>query len=111
MRINRNINQYFDKMGPDDMRLLWSSMLDLKTRINSMEYLLGGKSDRSEDDVRKAIDLGMVGLYYDARAIDRFMSALEMEKLFCVEGKRPLSHDDIWDIIKKYHWLMDESEE
>ena len=51
MRINRNINQYFDRMGPDDVCLLWSSMLDLKTRINSMEYLLGGKCDRSLEHI------------------------------------------------------------
>ena len=111
MRISRNINQYFDRMGPDDVRLLWSSMLDLKTRINSMEYLLGGKSDRSKEDVRKAISLGMMGLFYDARAIDRFVDALKLEKLFDVDGKWPLKDDDIWDIIKKYHWLMDEIQE
>ena len=111
MRINRNINQYFDRMGPDDVRQLWSSMLDLKTRISSMEYLLGGKCDRSPEHIERAKNLGMLGLFQDTRAIDRFMSALKLEKLFYVEGRWPLSDDDIWDIIRKYHWLMDEIEE
>lgn len=51
----------------------------------------------------------MAGLLFDARAIDRFMSALKLEKLFDVEGRWPLSDDDIWDIIRKYHWLMDDA--
>jgi len=64
MRIDRNINKYFDRMGPDDVSLLWGGMLEFRHRIVSMEHIMsGGMEDQPEDKQKDAVMKGIREAY------------------------------------------------
>ena len=107
MRININLNKYFDNMQPDDVSRLWSMMLDFKHRERSMSYLLEtGFPDRSDEDQKKIKELAVFNMVSDTRAIDRFMVSVGQESLFGTENKRWLTDEEIVEIIDRYNYLM-----
>ena len=111
MRLNINLNKYFDNMQPNDVSSLWSMMLDFKHRTISAEYTLNtGFPDRTEEDQEKIKELAVFNMVSDTRTIDRFMISIGQESLFGTENKRWLTDEEIMEIISRYRFLMSEPE-
>ena len=110
-RIERNITPWFDKMLPDDMRILLGSMNDMKYYIESLERLYNNEvSGLSEQETKDAIHLKKYEVRRYAKAADEFVAAHGLESLFGTEEIAEYTDDVFKGIIERHKFLMAEKE-
>ena len=111
-RIERNITPWFDKMLPDDMRILLGSMNDMKYYAESLERLYGGEvSGLSEQEISNAIYLKKHEVRRYAKAADEFVKAHGLESLFKTEEITEYTDEVFKGIIERCKFLMAKKEE
>ena len=111
-RTERNITPYFDKMGPDDIRILHGTMNDMKYYVESLERLFKGEvSGLSEQEISDAIHLKKYDVRKYAKNSDEFVKALGLESLFGTEEVTEYTDEVFIGIIERYRFLMAKKEE
>lgn len=111
-RIERNITPWFDKMGPDDMRILLGVMNDMKYYVDSLERFYNNEvSGLSEHEFKNAFYLKKYDVRKYAKNSDEFVKALGLESLFGTEEVTEYTDEVFKGIIERYRFLMAKKEE
>ena len=110
-RIERNITPWFDKMLPDDMRILLGSMNDMRYYVESLERLYKGEvTGLSEQEIKDAVHLKKYEVRRYAKAADEFVKAHGLESLFGTEEITEYTDEVFKEIIERFKFLMEEKE-
>ncbi|MBR3611280.1 MAG: hypothetical protein IKL57_07490 [Oscillospiraceae bacterium] len=110
-RIERNITPWFDKMGPDDIRILLGVMNDMKYYVDSLERFYNSEvSGLSEQELKNASHLKKYDVRKYAKNSDEFVKALGLESLFGTEEITEYTDEVFKGIIERYHFLMEKKE-
>lgn len=110
-RIERNITPWFDKMGPDDIRILYGAMNDMQYYVDSLERFYKNEvSDLSEQEFKDAFHLKKYDVRKYAKAADEFVKAIGLESLFGTEEITEYTDEVFCGIIERYRFLMAKKE-
>ena len=111
MRISRNINQYLDRMQPEDGSRLWRVLTDMEWDVQQTDRYYNGLINTDDPEVKNIVELRKDSLRYAAQKVDKFMQALGKESLFGTEQmSRPMTDENFRSILARYHELMDKTE-
>ncbi len=111
-RIERNITPWFDKMGPDDIRILHGTMNDMQFYVYSLERFYKNEvSGLSEKEFKDAFHLKKFDVRKYAKTTDEFVTALGLESLFGTEEITEYTDEVFLGIIERYRFLMAKKEE
>ena len=111
MRISRNINQYLDRMQPEDGNRLWRMLTDMEWDVQQTERYYNGLINTDDPEVKKIVEVRKSSLRYAAHKVDKFMQALGKESLFGTEQmSSPMTDENFRSILARYHDLMDKTE-
>ena len=111
-RIERNITPWFDRMGPDDIRILHGTMNDMQYYVDSLERFYKNEvSGLSEKEFKDAFYLKKVDVRKYAKTTDEFVTALGLESIFGTEKIAEYTDEVFLGIIERYRFLMAKKEE
>ena len=112
MRLNLNINVYYEGLYMDQINKIWSEMLDMKPTIDDLEYIYY-KLDREFTEKELFVTkIRKLDLAYKIEKLDNYIIGLGKTPIFGTEYKENelYSDDQAKMIIEKYRFLMSKPE-
>ena len=112
MRVNLNLNKYYDGLDLEHVNGIFSRMLDLKPIIDKLDFVYNEWEERFEQTTswKIAKKMNESNLRVRVRDIDKYMAEIKREGIFgTVEGK-DLTEEDYKQFIDRYKFLMSEPE-
>ncbi len=110
-RLEKNITPWFDKMGPDDIRILLGAMDDMKYYVEGLERFYKNEvPGLSEQEFKDAFHLKKYTVQRYAKKADEFVRALGLESLFGTEEITEYTDEVFHQIIRRFKFLMAEKE-
>lgn len=112
MRINLNLNKYYEGLDLEHINEIFSRMLNMKTNIDDLDYLYNESENRFEQtrDWRLSKNICQAALHNQVRDLDKYMEDIKRESIFGTEENKEIREKDYQAIIEKYRFLMSEPE-
>lgn len=109
MRLELNLNKYYENLDLEKINKIFSSMLDMKPGINDLEYLYNLKRDLTSKE-KIAKNIREVDLESRVVELDEYMTTLGKDTIFGTEKDEIFQENRIKEIIQEYNYLMSEPE-
>lgn len=109
MRLQLNLNQYYDGLDISKVNCIFSKFIDMKTKIEQMKLILTTPVEERDRVWEASLKVYSKRIIEKANGINAYMESLGKGKIFDVGES--IEDTDFESIIKKYEYLMSEPEE
>lgn len=104
MRIQLNLNQYYDGLNISQTNAIFSWFMDMKVEINQLKITLNKPKEKRGQLWQATKEVYSESVLERAKNINAYMMSLGKEKIF--ETGDNIDDTDFKAIIEKYEYLM-----
>lgn len=104
MRLQLNLNQYYDGLDISKTNAIFSKFIDMKTKIEQMKLTLKAPAEERDKLWEAVLKVYSKRIIEKANEINAYMESIGKEKIFDVGES--IEDTDFEAIISKYEYLM-----
>ena len=108
MRLELNLNKYYDGLDISKVNIIFSAFSELKTRINQLSLLLNYPDDKRKESWQQSKDFYRKSVFQIAGYINDRMISFGREELFDLGNG--IEDTDFNAVIERYDYLMSKPE-
>ena len=104
MRLQLNLNQYYDGLDISQTNAIFSKFIDMKIKIEQMKLTLKAPNEERDELWKVTLKVYSKNILERANEINSYMESIGKEKIFDVGES--IEDTDFEAIISKYEYLM-----
>ena len=106
MRLQLNLNQYYDGLNISQTNTIFSKLIDLKVEIEQLKITLNKPQEKRGSLWKPTLEVYSESILKRVNEINLYMESIGKEKIFDV-GEN-IENTNFEEIISKYEYLMSE---
>ena len=104
MRLQLNLNQYYNGLNISQTNAIFSKLIDLKVEIEQLKITLNKPQEKRGPLWKPTLDVYSESILKKVNEINSYMESLGKERLF--DAGESIEDTNFEDIISKYEYLM-----